>query len=225
MANERVEQLITDLAADVAPVVPLPPVSSRMARWLTVGIVASAAGVLVLGPRDDLWRSVSAPGVLRSVGLLACTSVGAAIVALRLSVPGVERSSWARALPLVMSALWAVLLWQSTRVTGVSTHDLLREPLHPACAALITTLALVPTWALARHVRSGFTLDAAWTAMLVALGGAALAAAATQFVCPIDRPAHLLVAHATPAAALAAAGSLVVGRLVSPIRGAGARGR
>lgn len=216
MANESTEQLIAVLAGELEPVRRLASVTVRMTCWLALAVGTSAAGVWMIGPRPDLWQSVAAPGVVWSIGLLAGVSVLAAAMALRHSVPGSERSHWFRGVPLAMTVLWGGLLWQACLSVGVSTGDLLREPQHPACAALIATLALGPTLLLARSVRMGFTLASGWAALQVALAGAALAAAATQFVCPIDRHAHLLTAHAPPVAVLIAVGATVFRRLVSP---------
>ena len=52
----------------------------------------------------------------------------------------------------------------------------------------------------------------AWSAALATLASVALGAAATQFLCPIDDPAHQLVGHVLPVAFLSVWGAIVGGR-------------
>jgi hypothetical protein len=58
-------------------------------------------------------------------------------------------------------------------------------------------------------LRGAAPLRHRWSAGLATLAALALAAAGTQFICPIDDPAHYLVGHFAPVAALAILGTLI----------------
>lgn len=216
MAPDRTERLIVELVARATPVMRLEPVSVRLLRWLVVAITATAGGVWLLGARHDLAMALGAPDVLTSLGIAALTAVSAGAVALALSVPGASESKWLHRLPAAAAVIWIAMLWQLSRMAGVSMGAMLREPLHIACGIRVIALAVIPTFALFRSVRRGFALDRVTAAAMAALGGAALAAAAVQMVCPIDRPAHILVAHLLPAAAIAVLGALTGGAFAAP---------
>jgi hypothetical protein len=57
-------------------------------------------------------------------------------------------------------------------------------------------------------LRRAAPLRRTWSAALATLAAVALGAAATQFLCPIDDPAHLLVGHLLPVASLAIGGAI-----------------
>ena len=61
-------------------------------------------------------------------------------------------------------------------------------------------------WPFFGMLRRAAPLRKNWSAALATLDAAALGAAATQFVCPIDDPAHQLVAHLLPVVLLSAWG-------------------
>jgi len=215
MAHERTEQLIVELARDAAPVTRLPPMVVRLARWIAMALAAAAAGVWLIGAREDLWPALTTPSVFASVALTLVAAATAGAAALRLSVPGADQARYSRWVPIAATASWVAVLWTLSREAGVSTEALLREPFHLACGARVVALSLLPSLALVSGVRRGFALDRVWAAVLAVLAGSALAAGSVQLVCPIDRPAHLLVAHALPMLLLAALGGLAASRWIA----------
>ncbi len=52
-------------------------------------------------------------------------------------------------------------------------------------------------------------LRRAWSAAFATLAAVALAAVATQVICPVDDPAHQLVGHVAPVALLSVWGAIV----------------
>ena len=67
----------------------------------------------------------------------------------------------------------------------------------------------MPGWALFAMLRRAAPLRRAWSAALATLAVAALAAVATQVICPVDAPAHQLVGHVLPVAFLSVSGAIV----------------
>ena len=162
MTTNRTEQLIVDLAAGLAPVRRVPPVSLRLMRWAVAGVLITAVAVWAMGVRADISAALSVPDVLTTFCLTLLGSVSAAMVALRLSVPGVE-SRWTRWAPLGLMTLLVAVLVHLAREAGVSPLAIAHEPFHTACVARVAALALVPTWLLVHEIRRGFALDPAST--------------------------------------------------------------
>jgi hypothetical protein len=95
---------------------------------------------------------------------------------------------------------------------GSSLSRIAAFPVHVGCVAQIVALSLIPGLALFTMLRRAAPLRLSWSAGLASLAAFAAAAAGTQFLCPINDPAHLLVGHAVPVAALALAGALIGSR-------------
>ena len=91
-------------------------------------------------------------------------------------------------------------------------------PVHVLCLIEIAGLAVVPVWALFAMLRRAAPLRRAWSGALATLASVALGAAATQFLCPLDDPAHHLVGHLLPVALLAGAGAIVGSRSLDWLR-------
>jgi hypothetical protein len=64
--------------------------------------------------------------------------------------------------------------------------------------ARVVGISVLPAAALLAMVRRGAPLNPTRSAWLSALASLALAAAAVQFICPIDDPAHHLESHLLP---------------------------
>lgn len=210
MTPSPTEQLIVELARDAQPVDRLPSVAVRWTVWLACAAAATAIGVWVIGIRGDVASAaqLSAAASLAG-GLIAALCAAAA--ALHMSVPGSSAGRWLKWVPLIVIGAAATTLAVFAERSGAS---LLAEPVHAACGLRILLLSALPSWLLFRELRRGLTLSPLWAASLASLGGTTLAAATVQLACPIDRPAHLLVAHLLSAVALAAMISLVGVRFV-----------
>jgi hypothetical protein len=167
--------------------------------------VPAAAGVMVLGTRADLWRLSGEPRFLVQTGLVAVTAVLATIAAIASSVPGAARLRLARLLPLLALGGLTMALVADLVGAGGTLALLASEPLHLACAAMILGLSAGPALIVWNAVRHGVPLEVAWAAGLAALAALGFGALGVGAVCPISRPAHLLVAHVLPVVVLTAA--------------------
>ena len=144
---------------------------------------------------------------------LAVATLGTALLsaagAFVLSVPGAERSPLQRAVPLVAGGVWALALVLLLTSGDDPVRRVLALPFHWACLIEIAGLSIVPGWALFAMLRRAAPLRRAWSAALATLAAVALSAVATQFICPVDDPAHLLVGHLLPVAFLSVSGAIV----------------
>jgi len=206
MSNERTERLIVDLAAGLAPVRRLPAVSTRMAGWLVLAAGVVAAAVWMIGPRPDLSTAIATAALRWSLVMPLAAAMIAAASALRLSVPGTDRSPWIRWLSIGVMALWAAAL-PLVPHANPSSFNAIDDPVHAVCVLRVIAISLLPLVMLTRGVWRGYALDGAWAGALAALGGGAIGALAVALLCPVDQPAHVLVSHVAPIGVLMVAGA------------------
>jgi hypothetical protein len=207
----RTDELIVQLARAAGPVRPLPGPSVRLAGWTAAAVPVTALGVIVIGPRADVLTAIYQPTFVALAVATLGTALLSAAGAFVLSVPGAERSPLQRAVPLVAGGVWALVLVALLTNGGDPVQRVLALPFHWACLIEIAGLSVVPGWVLFAMLRRAAPLQRVWTAALAMLAVGALAAVATQLICPVDDPAHLLVGHVLPVALLSVWGA-VAGR-------------
>ena len=206
----RTEDLIVRLAGSVTPVRPLPSPTRRFWRWTGLALAATVIGVAAFGSRPDAARVFSQPAFLATLALTLLTAWLSARAAFVLSVPGGERSAADRWTPIAAGAAWASWLAIAVVVRGSPLSRIAGSfPLHWGCVMHIALLAIAPGALLFVMLRRAAPLRTRWSAGLAGLAAAALGAAATQWICPLDNPAHLLTNHFVTMGLVAAAGSLL----------------
>jgi hypothetical protein len=208
----KTEDLIVELARSAAPVTPLPSPAVRFARWAAGCAVLLVAFVAVAGLRPTITGDLARGGFDALAIATLATGLGAGAVAFALSVPGTVRTPLVRALPLAAGGVWFVLLaaWflrGADAGAGASS-----VPVHLFCIAAITGLSLIPGAILLRMIGRAAPLEPSWAAALASLAALAMAAAAVQFTCPIDTPAHHLISHFLPVTLLTVAGMRIGSR-------------
>jgi hypothetical protein len=200
----KTEELIGELARSAAPVTPLPRPAVRFAGWAAAFVLFAAAAVLFFGARPALVSDFGRPTFAVLAALTIATCVLSAIAALRSSVPGLEAAALEQALPAVGALAWTTWLLALLFGGAVPTAGLLAFPVHAGCIARIFGISLLPAAALITMVRRAAPLNPVRSTWLSALASLALAAAAVQFICPIDDPAHHLESHLFPVVAFTA---------------------
>ena len=200
----KTEDLIVQLASSATPVRPLASPARRFVSWTMAATIIAAIGMAIIGPRADIRAALQSPTFVILAGVTFLTAVLSAIAAFVLSVPGAERSPAQHWLPIGAGAMWAGLLVGALLEGGAPMSRLAAFPFHAACAIEIGGLALLPGLLIFFMVRRAAPLRLAWSALLGGLASVAFAATATQIICPIDDPAHHLVAHFGPAVLLVA---------------------
>ncbi len=202
MSDERLAATIRSLTAELVPVAPVGRPSMHALGWGAAALLSVAAGTLLFGPRRDLWTIVASPVWLGLAGCLVAAAVGTSIAALRLSVPGADRRVL-RSAAVMFLPFWMAMLLSMHATRGGGGADLMREPLHVSCTQTIAAVAIVPAVLLALMLHRGFVLRAGRAAALAGIAAASTGALAVTLTCPINRPSHLIVAHALPTAVLA----------------------
>jgi hypothetical protein len=214
----RTDELIVELARSAGPVRRLPSPSIRLAQWTAVTVPLMALAVIAIGPRADVVSAMSSPAFLGMALVTISTALLSAATAFVLSIPGAERSVWQRMLPLLAGAAWMGALAYLLTIEGAAIPRLLEWPVHVTCLIEIAGLSVIPGWALFAMLRRAAPLQRGWSGALAALAAAAIAAAATQFICSVDDPAHQLVGHVLPVAVLSILGAIVGRRLLNWMR-------
>lgn len=207
----QTDELIRDLAATAAPVRRLPRWTRRAAVWLGVALLSAATVVAAIGARRDLLDALATPAFAMGELMLLAVAVTAACAALILSVPGEERSSLVRWLPVTAALI--VLLWGAGELVWAAaaggTTGRVGFAWH--CIARTVAVGLVPGIVLLTMVKSAAPLRAAWAGLLALLATSAIGVFGTNMICPNDRPMHLLLWHVLPMTLIAAAG-IALGR-------------
>lgn len=214
----RTDELIVELARAAGPVRPLPRPFVRLMRWTLAMVPLTAVAAIAIGLRADVASVLTQPAFLGIAVATLGTALLSAASALILSVPGAERSALQRVIPLVSGGLWVLALIVLLTTGGEAVRRLLLFPFHWACLIEIAALGVVPGWVLFAMVRRAAPLRRAWSGALAMLAAVGLSAAATQFICPLDDPAHQLVGHVLPVAVLSVLGAFVGHRYLNWLR-------
>jgi hypothetical protein len=211
----KTEDLIVQLARDGRPIRTLSAPAVRLSRWAAGAVTVVAISSLLIGPRADV-RTVVQQSVFAWLAILtSVTALLAAASAFVMSVPGAERWPIQRVVPLAGAALWAALLVTVLGAGGEPVRRIVALPIHPLCIIEIAGFGFLTGWPLFSMLKHGAPLQQKWTAAFATLAAVGLGAAATQFLCPIDDPAHQLVGHFLPVILLSIAGSVFGRRTLS----------
>jgi hypothetical protein len=172
----------------------------------------AALGALLIGLRADVQNAVSQPTFLALAAMSLVMALSSAACAFMLSVPGAERSPLVRAVPIVAGLAWATA-WVVLLAAGSDPlARVLAMPIHVACVLEIAGFGLLAGWPLLAMLRRAAPLQREWSAVLASVAAAALGATATQFICPIDDPAHQLVSHVAVVIVASMAGAAMARR-------------
>lgn len=203
MSEPSTDALIRELAEDLRPVRPIPPLRWMVGGVLVVWAAVAVVGVALRGMAGDLLpfsgpRAVGA-AVFAGLGL---TGIGGVVAALALAVPGRERLGRgglvAALVGLALAAGFATLLTlESLGPTGTAPagSDFSCLGVGLAVGFLPALVAVLLAGRAAPHRPLVIVLAAA-------AGTAALGAVTAQASCPYLDPRHLMLGHLlAPAAA------------------------
>ncbi|HEX7797587.1 MAG TPA: NrsF family protein [Vicinamibacterales bacterium] len=205
----KTDLLIVELARDLRPVRPLSSPLLRLSRWLAAVIAVAALGIWLLGPRADLASAIANAVYDARFVLTVAAGIFAGAAAFVLSVPAAESYRAQRFVPFVFAIAWALLLGVLLASGGRGMERLLAFPVNWPCGYKILAFSVIFGIALLIALRRAAPLELTWTAALAALSSTALAAAATQLICPVDDAAHQIVGHVAPVAVLGFLGTVI----------------
>jgi hypothetical protein len=216
--NDRPDlaRIIATLVREATPVASLERPLVRVGRWALGAAAVVLLAVSVLGLRDDAASQLVRPWFMARAGVTLGTATAAAIVGVRMSVPGLAGGHGLRGLPWAVGLAWGALLAAKLASTGAPLRLLQHAPAHLSCVIGIGAIGLGPAVWLVRTLRQAAPLDARGTAGCVGLASAASGALAMQFICGSDAPAHHLLWHFAPVMLIALAVLALAPRLFRP---------
>ncbi len=203
------DDLILRLKKDLRPVTKLPHPAWRFLRWVAVAAFCVGVGLSLMGVREDFSAQISNPLFVLNAVFALLTCVLSAAAAFVLSVPGLERRTLTRALPVLALASWLAFLL----ILVFSSGDL-RPDHNFRCSGSILLFGAFPGALLFAMVRTAAPLRQGWTGALIALSAAALGGLGVQFSCESARPMHVLTWHVLPVLVLGGLG-ILLGRLLN----------
>lgn len=207
------EQLIGTLVRDTLPVTrPSAPINSFV-KWSAVGSLYLAAGIFMIGTRDDLATMWHETGFLIHTIIVLALTVLTAMAAFRTSIP--ERGQDL----LVISSTIALVAWLAWLLGAALTASEPHTGLGVKCLRNILALS-IPLGMLAYYMMNrGAPLRTGTAGWLAALSATAAADLATRFICRNDHGLHALIWHFIPVVTLGCTGVLL-GRVVFRWEGA-----
>ncbi len=175
-------RLIEQLAARAAPVKRLPSPLWRTMLWMLLAVLVTAIIIASRGLRADLSLAVTSPGAIMEWSGSLLTGVLAAYAAFQVSVPG-RSPSWAW-LPLPAALLWMTGLGRGCLedLTRMGLQAFAFETHSAECAWAITLTSLPLGLVMLVMVRHAGVVRPGPTALLAALGAAAVSAAVVSLI-------------------------------------------
>ncbi len=202
---ERHRVLVEALAGTIKPVRPLWPVRARLGLWLLLEALVLVWAATHTG--NDFMRKFGHLDYALEVALFAAAATLAAMLALRLAIPGRRAGPTEVALSVVLALVGIALVAIGEPMrTGYSLGEFLSVGV--GCAIETCLLAALPWIALWWAVKRGAPMRGA--AAGASTGAAALlfAFALMRIKCPIDDPLHILTWHLMPVLVITALSAL-----------------
>mgnify|MGYP002785487900 CR=1 FL=1 len=207
------DDLLDQLAADLAPVTPLDdrPAQLRLALLLAAAMALVVAG---LGLRPDLMAAQPGPMFLLRCGTLALLALVCVAAVLAQAHPGVGRSGHGWQAAAAMAALFPL----AAVVQGLADPQHARAMMAMASGwqCLRTSLAIAAACAvpMVLHLRRGAPVAPERAGLLVGLAAGSLGALAYNLHCPFNSVVYVGLWYGLAVAGAALAGRLVVPRLI-----------
>ena len=202
MNEERSEELIRELAQDLEPVRPLPPLRFVVGGLLGLWGLVAAVGVVVLGARPDLTEAwLGRGGVAFVFGGLGLAGAAGLVAAVALGVPGRERlvraSVLAAGAGMVLAAGGGSVLFLESPMpwngSGWSADF--------GCLAVAMAVGVLPAAGIVAFAGRAAPFRPFVLVVAAAASAAALGTVAAQTSCPMPDLRHLFTGHVLAPAA------------------------
>lgn len=205
--NGSTDRLIAALAADAKPVRRLASPLVRASVWLLVfGTVAATALVLMSNVAATFGRMVADHQILAAVGEVA-TGVVSVVAACHLALPDRSRR-WAL-LPLPFLALWLAASGYGCLEVLSASGSVGPDKDSPGCFVFMIAVSLPTAGLLFLMLRKARPLKEKLTALVAAMGVAALSAFLLRFFHPFEITVIDLAFHLAGAAVVVGVAALV----------------
>jgi hypothetical protein len=205
--------LIDSLTRDLKPVRPLP---RAWVRALVLSLWALALGFLILDaihePRGDLHNALHQNLYLVQGLSMTLAGLMAAYAAFRLSVPDTRVRP-----PVVVSLVVASVVWLAMIAGELALGGAQIPERAESCFIGLTMAMSLPLILALFMVMRSAPVWRGWAGFAMVLSTGSFGALVMRVMCPSDSPAHLLVWHFLPVAALAVLG-IPLGKILLKFR-------
>lgn len=200
MNNEKEDELIESLSAELKPVRRMLHPFLRFAPAVVFGLVYLAIAVHVVGLRPDMPAKYQDLHFLFEVGLMLSVSLAAFFAAIWLSIPDARGLRWLPAVPLTLFCvmlLWTILKAYIDQATNFEWH-------WSHCIQESIYITAIPTAAIVFILRKGVTTQPVMMTLMVILAMTGLGYAGLRFTCMMDTIEHVVHYHILPFTVLGA---------------------
>jgi hypothetical protein len=137
----NLDELITKLAHDTAPVKRAPHPFLLSIEWMVVATFYIAASLMISGTRHDLWPALHAPLFAAEIATLFGIFISTSLSAALLSYPDLHQQRRIAFVPIATFALFVLVMFFAWR----GDHPPSPLPVHSfECTLSITMLSLLP---------------------------------------------------------------------------------
>ena len=137
----NIDALIDQLAQDTAPVRPAPHPFMLSAKWMIAAFAYLLVSLLISGLRPDLMIKLHEPWFIAEIAALVGIFIATSLSAALLSFPDLHQMRRAAFAPVIMFALFALVMFFAWRADNPSAP----LPVHNfECTISITLLSLLP---------------------------------------------------------------------------------
>ena len=203
----KTETLIHNLSLQCRPIRPLGHPVKRFLIWALFSILFLIAGVLIIGPANNVvWSGVPTPAFIFPALAMLFISLVCTLAAFVMSVPNEEARKFS-ALPILVLIFWFGLMTYM-----FASADL--EDSRPGliCILRMIGLAAAPGALLFYMLRKAAPMRTGLIGLFAAIGALAFSEIGVQFLCHKSLfETHVIVWHLIPVCVLALVG-LVIGR-------------
>lgn len=193
-------ELIQSLATDLKPVKALKYGAKEYFVVLLAGLFSILAGLAISGIRSDIQNVMLTPAFITQSLALLMLAVLSTVSAIQMSIPSLEK-------PIAQKiAASTLIFWSATIVYLLINSDSPFAGWGFSCSREIAINSILPSAAIFFITRHGAVTKRRSVGWLTLTAGAAYGALATQLVCNMSDPLHLLIWHALPVFLIGALG-------------------
>lgn len=194
MSEQKLENIVDELTAELAPVKVLPHPLARILPWLAAAAVYVFALAQVFGIRPDLSPMLHEGAFVFETGLGMALALSAALAAAWLAVPDMRGRGWI-VIP-ALALLTVFVLWCTVR-GHLDGFYLPHDGWH-VCATHALMLGALPVAGLILLSRQGATVRPRLMALMNIVAVGALGWLTLRYTCPSEDAGHIFFYHLAP---------------------------
>lgn len=209
------KNLIDQLVSEHKEIKSAPSVLSRYILWVVVSALCLAAGVSMLGIRED-WASIfTSPLLLLQNIIILVGILLAGFIAVKLSIPGDMPKQQPRKFLISFAVVWALILFFIGLINHAGFEQFFKFGF--GCILDIIVIGIIPGVALLIFISQGVVLERRLAGVLGMSAAFGVGAYGVQFTCHSDDAIHIFLWHFIPVIILAWCGTLIGKKFINKL--------